>query len=261
MLTTLASYRLFSNNIDRSLKAAADQPQVARETKYYLDNIESVKSIDDFLGNDKLFNYAMKAWGLEDMAYAKAFMRKVLTEGVDTRQSFANTLTDSRYKEFANAFNFKLYGSTTTQWEDAKQGTVDRYMRQKVEQDAGSQNEGIRLALYFERKASSITSAFSILGDKALLKTVQTALGLPVTMSLLDIDRQAKLINDRIDIKDFQDPKKVQAFLTRFSARYDVDNSTAGAQSPAALLIGQPTESFVSVSLLTSLQNLKLGGR
>ena len=261
MLTTLASYQLATGNIDRSLATTAKQPQVARETEYYLDNIQNVKSIDDLLADDRLFKYAMKAWGLQDMDFAKAFMRKVLTEGIDSNKAFANTLADPRYKEFAKAFNFKLYGETTTRWEDARQGTVDRYMRQTVEEDAGSQNEGVRLALYFERKASSITTPLSVLADKALLQVVQTALGLPQTMSLLDIDRQAEMIKNRIDVEDFKDPAKVKSFLTRFSAMWDVNNSSAATStSPAALLITQPTESFVSVNLLTNLQNLKLGG-
>lgn len=259
MLTTLASYRLFSNNIERSLTSTAAQPQVARETEYYLANIGNVKSIDDFLADDRLFTYAMQAWGLGDMSYAKAFMRKVLTEGVDSDKAFANTLADSRYKEFAKGFNFKLYGEATTNWEAARQGTVDRYVRQKVEEDAGSQNEGVRLALYFERKASSITSAYSILADKALLKVAQTALGLPATMSLLDIDRQAELIADRIDIEDFQDPAKVQAFLTHFAASWEIDNSTT-TQSAPSLVLFQPIEASVSSELLSNLQNLKLGG-
>lgn len=259
MLTTLANYKLVSGNIDRTLAATAKQPQVARDTDYYLANIGNVKSIDDFLKNDRLYRYAMKAWGLEDMTYAKAFMRKVLTEGVDSSKSFANTLSDPRYKKFATAFNFKANGDTTTTLDAAKQGTVDLYTRQKLEEDAGSGNEGVRLALYFERNASSITSAYSILGDKALLKVVQTALGLPATMSLLDIDRQAKMISDRLNLSDLQDPKKVQAFLTHFTARWDVDNQNMTQLSPNALLI-QPAEASVSTSLLTSLQNLKLGG-
>ncbi|KAB2943252.1 MAG: DUF1217 domain-containing protein [Hyphomicrobium sp.] len=259
MLTTLANYRLVSNNIERSLTSTAAQPQVARETEYYLANIGNVKSIDDFLADDRLFTYAMQAWGLGDMSYAKAFMRKVLTEGVDSNDAFANTLADSRYKEFAKAFNFKLYGEATTNWQSARQGTVDRYVRQKVEEDAGSQNEGVRLALYFERKASSITSAYSILADQALLKVAQTALGLPATMSLLDIDRQAELIADRIDLEDFQDTTKVQAFLTHFAATWEIENSTATQLAPSLLLV-QPIEASVSSELLSNLQNLKLGG-
>lgn len=259
MLTTLANYRLVSTNIDRTLESTAEKPLVARDTEYYLANIENVKSIDDFFADDRLYRYAMKAWGLEDMTYAKAFMRKVLTEGVDDNKAFANTLSDSRYKEFAKAFNFKLYGDTTTQWSSAKQDTVDGYMRQTLEEDAGSQNEGVRLALYFERKASSITSALSILADKALLKTVQTALGLPETMSLLDIDRQADMIADRVDIEDFKDPQKLQAFLTHFAAQWDVQNSTATDTNPALILL-QPIEASISSDLLSSLQTLKLGG-
>jgi hypothetical protein len=134
------------------------------------------------------------------------------------------------------------------------------YYRQKVEADAGSENEGVRLALDFERKASSITSAYSILADKALLKVAQTVLGLPESMSLLDIDRQAELLSKRIDLEDFKDTSKVQAFLTRFAAKWEIDNSTATSQSPSTLLIAQPTEAFVSVDLLSSLQTLKLGG-
>jgi Protein of unknown function (DUF1217) len=254
VLTTLANYKLVSGNIERSLSATAERPQIARETEYYLDNIGDVKSIDDFMGNDRLFKYAMKAWGLQDMDYAKAFMRKVLTEGVDTNDSFANTLADPRYKEFAKAFNFKLLGTGTTNWPDAKSGTVDRY----VEEDAGSQNEGVRLALYFERKASTITGPFSILGDKALLQVAQTALGLPVTMSLLDIDKQAEMLSKRINVEDFQDPKKVQEFLTRFTAQWDVQHSNA--QSNPAVMLIQPIEANISYDLLNSLQNLKLGG-
>ena len=55
---------------------------VDRETKYYLENISKVKTIDEFVKDDRLFRYAMKAHGLEDMAYAKAFMVKALKEGV-----------------------------------------------------------------------------------------------------------------------------------------------------------------------------------
>ena len=54
-----------------------------------------VKTIDDFLSNYKLFSYAMKAYGLEDMAYAKGLMRKVLEGGITASKSLANTFTAS----------------------------------------------------------------------------------------------------------------------------------------------------------------------
>ena len=138
---------------------------MARETAYYLDNIKNVKSIDDFLADDRVFAYAMKAFGLQDMTYAKAFMRKVLTEGIADSDSFANKLADKRYREFADTFNFAEFGTTTTIFDVTRQGTVDRYVRQTLEEDAGGKDEGVRLALYFERKAADLTSPFSILAD------------------------------------------------------------------------------------------------
>jgi len=259
VLTTSASYGIITANLTRSLKAAADQPVVARATAYYLEKIESVKSIDDFLGDDRIFRYAMKAFGLEDMTYAKAFMRKVLTEGVAESDSFANSLADRRYREFANTFNFAQFGNTTTVFDATRQGTVDRYVRQTLEEDAGSQNEGVRLALYFERRVENITSPLTILADAAILKVAQIALNLPASMSLLDLDRQVEMISARLDVEDLKDPKKLGEFLKRFTHLWDVSNPPAASSAPS-LLVGQPIAAGLGGDLLASLQNLKLGG-
>jgi hypothetical protein len=258
VLTTIASYKILSANLDRTLKTTAAQPQVARDSEYYLAHIQDVKSIDDFMKDDRIFTYAMKAWGLGDMSYAKAFMRKVLTEGIDTNDSFANTLSDPRYRDFAEAFNFKQFGSATTVFDDVRQGAVDRYVRQQVEEDVGAQNEGVRLALYFQRKAGDINSSLDILADKALLQVAKTALGLPDSISLLDIDRQEQIIDDKLDVADLKDPDKLAKFLTRFTALWELSNPTSASTSPALLI--QPVETGFSADLLSSLQNLKLGG-
>jgi hypothetical protein len=50
----------------------------------------------------------------------------------------------------------------------------------------------------------------------------------------------------------------VQEFLTRFTAQWDVQNSSA--QSNPAVMLIQPIEANISYDLLNSLQNLKLGG-
>jgi len=259
VLTTLAGYTIIAADLPRSLHNTAAKPQVARESEYYLAHIENVKSIDDFLADNRLFAYAMKAFGLGDMTYAKAFMRKVLTEGIDKQDSFANGLTDPRYKEFAEAFNFARYGTTTTIFDRTRQGTVDRYVRQALEEDAGQQNEGVRLALYFARKAPSVSSAYGLLADKALLQVTQTALGLSAATSAMDIDKQAEMIGKRLDIADLQDPDKLATFLKRFASLWELEHASAAQTSPAVLFT-QPLELGVGADLLASLQNLRLGG-
>jgi hypothetical protein len=260
VLNTIASYRAVSADLGRSLARTAESPQVERESAYYLANIEKVTSIDAFMADDRLFTYAMKAFGLSDMTYAKAFMRKALEGGIDASDSFANKLADGRYREFVETFNFARYGETATVFTRARQGTVDRYVRQSMEESAGAQNEGVRLALYFQRKAASIDSPYDILADPALLKVVQTALRIPVETGMQDIDKQAALITKRLDLADLKDPKKLDAFLTRFAGMWDVDNKATTASSPMLALIARPTEAGVGADLLLSLQNLKLGG-
>ena len=259
MLSTTASYRLLASDITKSLDRTASAPQVKRDSAYFLANITKVKSIDDFLGNTRLFTYAMKAFGLGDMTYAKAFMRKALEGGVDAKDSFANSLSDKRYQDFVTTLNFARYGETTTVFSRTQQGTVDNYVRQTLEENAGTQNEGVRLALYFQRKASGITGAFDILADPALLKVVQTALSIPAATGAMDIDKQAALITAKLDLDDFKDAKLLDKFLNRFTSLYELQNSSA-ATSPSVMLISGPTEAGIGQDLLLSLQNLKLGG-
>jgi hypothetical protein len=372
--STYAQYQMISSNMARTTTQVEDEPVVQRETQYYLANIGNVKTVDDFINNPRLFNYAMKAYGLGDMTYAKAFMTKVLTEGVSDSDSFANQLTDPRYKAFAEAFNFEAdkdqattyvaaqkgvtdryalaaiqngvsatdpllqqqtdaylkdvvnvksiddflnddsvytyamkafgldakigdkdfmrkileggvtdpnsfanqqtnknyaafaaafdfagHGEDATTYSVPEQGTVDAYVRQTMEDEQGSQNQGVQLALYFQRKASSITSAYDILADKALAKVVRTALRLPDSTAALDIDKQASMIEDKLNIEDFQDPTKLGDFLKRFTSLYDVDNPSATQQdAPLSVLFSQPTTQGISTDLLLSIQQLKV---
>jgi hypothetical protein len=156
VISTYTSYRLIAQDIPKSLERIASQPQVARESEHYLSRISEIKSIDEFMADTRVFAYAMKAHGLEDMSYAKAFMRKVLTEGTDDDSAFANKLADSKYREFAETFNFAKQGAAATIFGKAQQGTVDKYHRLTLEEEAGADNTGVRLALYFERTAPEL---------------------------------------------------------------------------------------------------------
>jgi hypothetical protein len=49
---------------------------VAEQNKYYLANIGKVKSINDLVYNYQLFSYAMTAFSLGSMTYARGLMTK-----------------------------------------------------------------------------------------------------------------------------------------------------------------------------------------
>jgi hypothetical protein len=191
--------------------------------------------------------------------YAKGFMRKVLEGGIDDEDSFANKLTDPRFKEFATAFNFQRYGETTTTFTRTQEGTIDRYVRMQLETTAGQDNEAVRLALTFQRKAPDITTAYGILADKALLEVAMTALQLPDAFSAYDIDKQAEIIASRIDIADFKDEEKLNKFVERFALMWDVSNNVTAQASilPLFTTSGSAGSIGISSDLMKSMQ-LKL---
>lgn len=259
MLSTYTSYNLIAGNLDRSLANTAKQTDTARETEYFKAHISEVKSVDDLLKNDRLYRYVMKAYNLDDMIYAKGMIRKVLEGGVSDTDSLANKLTDTRFKALATAFDFNTYGDATTATSAVETDTVDKYVRQTLETSEGENNEGVRLALYFARKASTATSAYGILADAALLKVVQTTLGISELSSLQDVDTQAKTIDAMMDVADLQDPEKLDKFIQKFTAKYDAENS-ATTSDPTLSLYSASSQVTFSADLLMSIQSLRLGG-
>jgi hypothetical protein len=258
MVGLIATYNRLAGNLTASIKQIAEQPQVSRDVQYYEKAIGQIKSIDDFMSNTRVYNFALKAFGLEDMQYAKAFIRKVLQEGTDSPQAFSLQLSDQRFREFAEVFNFKRYASATTSFDRAQSGTVDRYLRNSLEQRSAESSEALRLALYFERKVGSVTSSYGILADKALYQVVRTALGLPAAISGTDIDKQAKIIADKMDFKRILEPAYIKQTITRFLGRYEAENGSSTPSPATTLLAG--TNSGVDMKMILSLQTLRKFG-
>lgn len=253
-MTAVNTFRLYASDTARTLENISHRPQVEREVDYFKEHIGDVKTIDDFMDDYRLYSFAMKAHGLEDMTYAKAFMRKIL-EGGTGDDGFAHDLTDQRYGQFVEDFNFEQFGSATTSFDKVSIGTVDKYLQQSIEIEAGEQSNGARLALYFQRKAGDIDETLSLLADPAFLEVVQTALGLPKSMSSAPIDNQVAMIEKRLDVEDFKDPEFLDKFMQRFTVLYDLNNPESTAV-PNILPIGNTIATF-SDGLLASMQNLR----
>jgi len=171
--------------------------------------------------------------------------------------SYANKLTDKRYAAFVTAFNFAQYGAQATTITAAQKPSVDKYVRQTLETEAGQDNEGVRLALYFQRKAPSLVSFYQVLGDPALSKVVRTLLSLPDSFATADVDKQVKFFESKLDIKDFADPDKLGKLMTRFTSLWEVDNPSSTQQSPTAVLFGKSAEFGISTDLLLTMAKLK----
>lgn len=231
---------------------------VKAETDYYLANLSKVQSIDDLMADKRLLDFALTAFGFDPEAETPEHIRTLLEGGVDDPDSPANQETNKRYADFVASFNFDRYGENAATVVPGQQATVDKYLRQTLEENEGKQNEGVRLALYFQRKAPELTSYYQILGDTALAEVVRTALNLPSAIAQADIDKQVQMLEEKFDLADFQDPEKLNEFLERFTTMWEISNPSGNsAQASIAALFTKPAEFGISTDLLLTMAQLR----
>ena len=219
-------------------KASKDATTVVKD---FAKGMAEVKSLDEFLKNDKLTSFVLKANGLDPKKYDEEALKKIFTSDPSDPKSHLNTKADAKFKEIVADFNFDTKGDLTrakigaVQNTGAEDRTQQNYLEQTLETQQGESNDGVRLALYFSRKAPDITSLYGILGDKALFQVITTTFSLPSGISSMDVAKQADVLKKFVNLDDFQDPKKVDKLLKRFTAMYDLKNSSSS--SPALTIL------------------------
>ena len=233
-MTTYADYALLSRTYTNRLEALGKESYIQREADYFRANISKIASGDELIADYRLYNFAMRAFGLGSELYAKGMMKKVFAEGVTDQSSTANRLSDSKYREIASAFGFAETGNLKMSISSNVENVVQKYLTQEFEERAGEENQGVRLALYFSRTAPNLTNWYEVLGDTALSQVARTALGLPEEFAQTNIDRQAAYFESRVNIEDFKDPAKLKSFLERFTALWDVTQGSASGVDLAA---------------------------
>ncbi len=240
MTTTTAAYLAVTQNLTRYQAMTAAEPAVKSATAYYQANIGKVTSVADLVGNYRLLSYALDAYGLGDQINAKALIAQVLEGGVSNPKSLANTLSNSRWKAFAAAFDFVGKGAPSVSSASAVKTTTADYVEQQLESDQGAQDVGVQLALYFQRVAPTVSNEYGILADPNLLEVAQTIFGLSPATSATNIDAQAKALSQLMPISDLQDPKKLQQLTERFTAMYDLTYGP-GSGATTSLTVARAT--------------------
>ena len=215
-LSTYTSYLIVTKDLNTSLNRVASDSQVKRETAYYEANIGNVTSVDEFMKDYRLYSYAMKAYGLEDMTYAKAFMRKILESDLTDSASFANKLTDKRYQEFASAFNFS--GGTKVAQSGAQQSDImDGYEASITANEAAINTE----TKYYDTAIDKITSVDGLVKNSRLMSYAMKAYGVYTNYYSKDKIKQL-LTSDMSDPASFGNVEYVQKRDAMVSANSDM---------------------------------------
>jgi hypothetical protein len=86
---------------------------------------------------------------------------------------------------------------------------------------------------------------------------VRTALGLPDSFATANIDKQAQLFEQKLNLSDFTDPTKLGKFLTRFTSMWEINNPTSSAVTSVSVLFAQPTSVGISTDLMMAMLKLR----
>lgn len=237
---------------------AAARTAAEEEAKYYQEKIMAVRSVEELLADRRLMDVVLVAKGFDPEEVTDEFLKQIFTSDVADKKSFVNKQADAGWAELLASFNFDEEGLLTDgtvgtiQQRGAALETINKYVRQTLEENQGEENEAVRLALYFERMIGGVTDAYEIIADDALAEVFRITFGYTEDFANLDVDVQAKIIDKNLKLAEMQDPAKLERFLQRFTAMWDMEN---GATDPVLGIFSGSTG--VSADLLMSLASLK----
>lgn len=251
-----AGWRFLERTMEIQKDSFVENRTMKRSTEYFAAEISSIRTAEQLVGNRRLLEVALGAFGLDEDINSKAFIRKILEDGTFADDALANRLTDKRYRQFAEAFGFGDLGPRTSLSGFATE-IVTRYESRQFELAVGRQDGDMRIALslagsladIFDQSLSEDAQWFSMMGNPPLRKTFETALGLPTSFGQVDIDKQLDTFQQRAratfgieSFSDFSDPDAQETLIRLYLVRSQAES------------IGTQVNGSVALDLLRSAQ-------
>ncbi|UXT48017.1 DUF1217 domain-containing protein [Agrobacterium tumefaciens] len=237
-----------------------DKEAAKKEAEYFTAEMQKIKTLKEFLANDRLTKFAMESLGIDPKSVTKDQLEKIFSSKLDDKESYLNKEMDPVFRRLVTAFNFDTDGNilhedrSLIQTRRGLYETLDNYLTQTLETQAGEENAGVRLALYFKRMAAGTTSYYSILADTAIQNFINTTFGIPDELGNAPVDTQVAMMKKYFDIEDFQDPEKVKKLVARFTIMYDNAQNTT---DPIMMLFNGSGSAGISGDTLLAVATLR----
>lgn len=244
-----SGWRLLSRTVDAQKAIIARDPAVERASQHVREAIGGLETADDLMSDYQLLSTALSAFGLEEDIGKTAFIRKVLESDISDSKSFANRLSDKRYRALAEAFGF---ASGEARPADLAERVVSRHVDAELERRIGTVDGNLRLALNAQRELAALadsettdnTKWYTVLGSTPLRKVFEGALGLGANFGQLPVDRQLTEIQDRVEKmmgsaspSIFKEPENVEKLIQRFLLRSSAVTAVQSSYSVALTLL------------------------
>jgi Protein of unknown function (DUF1217) len=201
------------------------QPSVQREVDYAQAAAQKVKNVEEFLGNRRLLNFVLSAYGLESEIDKRGLLRKVLTSDLNDQNSYANRTNDPRFRELAQTLNFQALGATNIKNEATLKSIELRYKKNEFEKAQGDASPGLREALYFKENVKNVKNIYDVLGDRTLRAVVSKAFDIPLETAVQSVESQAVAFGRKFEIEKFKDKRFVEKTIQNYLTKVDQETS------------------------------------
>lgn len=228
----LATLKVAEVNGKKLTLTEGKDPSVARDVKAFTEAVNKAPDLKTLLADPQARKVFLTANGLGDSVDYVALAQKVLASDPANPKSLINQLSDKRWLTLSKTFALHTAGLTNLKSVAIQKDVTDGYAATLWQKQKDVNTPGLSAALEFRSRAHTITSALQILGDHNLRNVVTTALGLPLDIAIQPTQTQEAVINSRLNVKRFQDPKFVESFTQRFLLN---SLSNAGSAAPAGL--------------------------
>lgn len=236
------------------------------EANYFERNIGTVATVDEFVADRRMLEFALTAFGLEDefeaidsftadnpgdVNEAEERIKAVLSEGSIAVTARANELDDPRYVELSRAFGFGFAETLKTNDFGFTDTIFDQYVEQNFQVPSDIDYDGpieiSNRALVFEpfepREMANDTKWLTIMGEPPLRALFERAFNLPTEFGQADIDQQLEVFKQRAraefstdNLTEIASPQNIDSLITKFLARSQLGSFNASANSASIAL-------------------------
>ncbi|MBN2760993.1 MAG: DUF1217 domain-containing protein [Rhodobacteraceae bacterium] len=247
----VAGWEFLKRTQVRQEQSFVNSPAIRQTAAAFRQSFGKIGSVDALVENRQALSVVLGAFGLQGDLDNRAFIRKVISDGVTERGALANRLADKRYLALAQEMSHLAQGGSGKAPTGLAESLIRKYQASEFEIAVGNSNESMRLALAFARKLPELTEGlrsetarlFQILGDPPTRKVLETALGLPKEFAALDIDEQAKRLQQATkkrfgvdSIRQLATPEMIETVTQRYLLMDQLRNTQSGMTGAAVAL-------------------------
>lgn len=253
----VVGWNFLQSTYDRQFEAFTQDPVLERDNEYFLENIGNVSTAEELIGDYRLLQTALDAFGLGDEIYKTAMIQRVLEDGTTADDNLASQLGDDRWVSFSEAFGFGAGETLLTTSQTDMQNVVFTRETQAFEEAVGEQDITLRYAMYAEREVPALaaeeensvdTNIYNILGNTPLREYFETILNLPTAFGLIDIDQQLEIMKERMtaefgsdDLSEILETNTIEDMTITYLARAQIrefEESQSSGSIALTLLAG-----------------------